>query len=113
MMHRVLEMAFGGKTASEMFDGERKFPIRLRYSQEYRKDENDIAALMVPTQDGAKIPLKKSARLKKTTELHLFTEMILKDTSGLNFPSATVIWEVRLPMRRKRLLKLIFRTDIL
>jgi cobalt-zinc-cadmium resistance protein CzcA len=29
----VLEMAFGGKTASEMFDGERKFPIRLRYSQ--------------------------------------------------------------------------------
>jgi cobalt-zinc-cadmium resistance protein CzcA len=50
----VLEMAFGGKTASEMFDGERKFPIRLRYSQEYRTNENDIASLMVPTQDGAK-----------------------------------------------------------
>src|SRR5690606_32267063 len=55
----VLEMAFGGKTASEMFDGEKKFPIRLRYSQEYRKDEKDIATLMVPTEGGTKIPLKE------------------------------------------------------
>lgn len=61
----VLEMAFGGKTASEMFDGERKFPIRLRYAQNYRKDENDIAALMVPTQDGAKIPLKEISTIEK------------------------------------------------
>ena len=61
----VLEMAFGGKTASEMFDGERKFPIRLRYAQEYRKNENDIASLMVPTQDGAKIPLKEISTIEK------------------------------------------------
>ncbi|MCF3110295.1 CusA/CzcA family heavy metal efflux RND transporter [Niabella sp. CC-SYL272] len=55
----VLEMAFGGKTASEMYEGERKFDIRLRYASEYRKDEEDIARLMVPSQDGTKIPLKE------------------------------------------------------
>ena len=45
----VLETAFGGVTASTLYDGERKFDIRIRYEQEYRKDENDLALLMVPT----------------------------------------------------------------
>ena len=57
----VLETAFGGKTASELFDGERKFDIRIRYAEEYRKDENDLASLMVPTQEGSLIPLKEIA----------------------------------------------------
>ncbi len=57
----VLETAFGGKTASELFDGERKFDIRIRYAEEYRKDENDLALLMVPTQEGSLIPLKEIA----------------------------------------------------
>lgn len=61
----VLEMAFGGKTASEMYDGERKFPIRLRYSKEYRKDENDIASLRVPTENGTTIPLKEISTIVK------------------------------------------------
>lgn len=55
----VLETAFGGKTATELFDGERKFDIRIRYADEYRKDENDLALLMVPTQEGTLIPLKE------------------------------------------------------
>lgn len=59
----VLETAFGGKTASELFDGERKFDIRIRYAPEYRKDENDLALLMVPTQEGSLIPLKEIAEI--------------------------------------------------
>ncbi len=35
----VLEMAFGGKTATQKFEGEKKFDIRVRYQQGYRKDE--------------------------------------------------------------------------
>lgn len=55
----VLETAFGGVTASTLYEGERKFDIRIRYEKEYRKDENDIAQLMVPTQSGTLIPLKE------------------------------------------------------
>jgi cobalt-zinc-cadmium resistance protein CzcA len=55
----VLETAFGGVTASTLYDGDRKFDIRIRYEQEYRKDENDIAQLMVPTEDNGLIPLKE------------------------------------------------------
>jgi cobalt-zinc-cadmium resistance protein CzcA len=81
----VLEMAFGGKTASEMFDGERKFPIRLRYSQEYRKDENDIAALMVPTQDGTKIPLKEISTIEKDNGAAFIYRDDIKRYIGIKF----------------------------
>lgn len=63
----VLEMAFGGKTATQKYEGERKFDIRVRYNQEYRKDEDDMAKLMVPTITGVKIPLKEIATIKKIT----------------------------------------------
>ncbi|HTN16035.1 MAG TPA: CusA/CzcA family heavy metal efflux RND transporter [Chitinophagaceae bacterium] len=63
----VLEMAFGGKTATQKYEGERKFDIRVRYSQDYRKDEEDMANLKVPTLSGVQIPLKEIARIRKIT----------------------------------------------
>ncbi len=63
----VLEMAFGGKTATQKYEGEKKFDVRVRYTKEYRKDENDLAQLKVPTIDGVKIPLKEIATVKKIT----------------------------------------------
>lgn len=81
----VLEMAFGGKTASEMYDGERKFPIRLRYAQEYRKNETDIATLMVPTQDGAKIPLKEISTIEKENGAAFIYRDDIKRYIGVKF----------------------------
>jgi len=63
----VLEMAFGGKTATEKYEGERKFDIRIRYDKKYRKDENDIANLKVPTLNGTKVPLKQVCTIRKIT----------------------------------------------
>ena len=63
----VLELAFGGKTATEKFEGERKFDVRVRFAKEYRKDEKDIGELKVPTISGAKIPLKEISEVKKIT----------------------------------------------
>ena len=81
----VLEMAFGGKTASEMYDGERKFPIRLRYSHEYRKDENDMASLMIPTQDGTMIPLKEVATIEKNNGAAFIYRDDIKRYIGIKF----------------------------
>ncbi|PQA90201.1 cobalt-zinc-cadmium resistance protein CzcA [Chryseobacterium piscicola] len=81
----VLEMAFGGKTASEMYDGERKFPIRLRYSQEYRKDENDIASLMIPTQNGTMIPLKEVGKIEKNNGAAFIYRDDIKRYIGVKF----------------------------
>jgi cobalt-zinc-cadmium resistance protein CzcA len=63
----VLEMAFGGKTATQKYEGEKKFDVRIRYQQEYRKDEKDIANLKVPTINGVKIPIKEIAEINKIT----------------------------------------------
>ncbi|OQP60963.1 cation transporter [Niastella vici] len=63
----VLEMAIGGKTATVKYEGERKFDIRIRYQKDYRKDEQDIANLMVPTLRGDKIPLKEIGDIKRIT----------------------------------------------
>ncbi len=63
----VIEMAIGGKTANVKYEGERKFDIRIRYPQEYRKTEEDIKRLMVPTLNGQKIPLSEIATIKTLT----------------------------------------------
>jgi cobalt-zinc-cadmium resistance protein CzcA len=63
----VIEMAIGGKTANVKYEGERKFDIRIRYSEEYRKTESDIKRLMVPTLNGQKIPLSEIATIRTLT----------------------------------------------
>ncbi len=63
----LIEMAIGGKTATEKYEGERKFDVRIRYLKEYRKDEEDIMHLMVPTLRGDKVPLKEIATINKIT----------------------------------------------
>src|SRR6185369_15918517 len=55
----VIEMAIGGKAATQLFEGERKFDIRVRYQEDYRATQDAIEDLMIPTMDGAKIPLKE------------------------------------------------------
>jgi cobalt-zinc-cadmium resistance protein CzcA len=57
----IIEMAVGGKKASTFYDGERRFDIRVRFSPEFRKNENVIERLMIPCTNGAKIPLHEIA----------------------------------------------------
>jgi cobalt-zinc-cadmium resistance protein CzcA len=63
----VIEMAIGGKTATQKFEGERKFDIRIRYQKEYRATEEEIQLLMVPSMRGYKVALKEIAEIKMIT----------------------------------------------
>jgi cobalt-zinc-cadmium resistance protein CzcA len=63
----VIEMAIGGKAATQLYQGERKFDVRVRYMEEYRADQEEIENLMVPTNDGSKVPLKEIAEFKYLT----------------------------------------------
>ena len=63
----LIEMAIGGKTATQKYEGERKFDIRVRYQKDYRKNEEDIMNLMVPTLRGGSIPLKEIASVRTIT----------------------------------------------
>ena len=63
----VIEMAIGGKAATQLYEGERKFDIRVRYSPEFRDNETSIGMLMVPTLTGTKVPLKEIAVIRDVT----------------------------------------------
>jgi cobalt-zinc-cadmium resistance protein CzcA len=63
----VIEMAIGGKAATELYEGERRFDIRIRYQQQYRDTEDKIENLMVPTLNGSKIAIKEIATIKTIT----------------------------------------------
>ena len=63
----VIEMAVGGKAATQLYEGEKKFDIRIRYEQQYRADKEAIENLMVPGKDNIKIPLKEIADIKTIT----------------------------------------------
>jgi cobalt-zinc-cadmium resistance protein CzcA len=63
----VIEMALGGKAATELYEGERKFDIRIRYDKEFRNTPDKIEDLRVPTQDGTKIPLSEIAYTRTLT----------------------------------------------
>jgi heavy metal efflux system protein len=63
----VIEMAIGGKAATELYEGERKFDVRIRYQKDFRDDESKIENLMVPGQDGTKVPLKEIANIRTLT----------------------------------------------
>ncbi|MDR1023317.1 MAG: CusA/CzcA family heavy metal efflux RND transporter [Prevotellaceae bacterium] len=63
----VVEMAIGGKAISHIYEGEKKFQLRLRYDKDYRSDESTINNLMIPTSHGSQVPVKNIATLKTTT----------------------------------------------
>jgi len=63
----VIEMAIGGKAASTLYEGIRKFDIRIRMPEEYRNSAETIGNLMVPTQSGSKVPVKEIATITQKT----------------------------------------------
>jgi cobalt-zinc-cadmium resistance protein CzcA len=63
----VIEMAIGGKAVSYIYEGERKFRLRLRYDSAFRNDEATIGGLMLPAANGSQVPVKNIATLRKIT----------------------------------------------
>jgi cobalt-zinc-cadmium resistance protein CzcA len=63
----VIEMAIGGKAVSQLYEGIKRFDIRIRFPEEFRGSETDIGNIMVPTQSGSKVPISQIAAITKKT----------------------------------------------
>ncbi len=63
----VIEMAIGGKAATKFYDGNKKFDVRIRFNKDYRKSETEIAEILIPTINGAKITLKEISKIHSIT----------------------------------------------
>ncbi len=61
----VVQAAIGGQAVTQVYEGEKKFDLVVRWAEPYRKDLRAIRQILVPAPDGSQIPL---AQLAKITE---------------------------------------------
>ena len=64
-VNEIVETAVGGKNVSEVFEGDRRFSIFVRYQETYRKDVQAIGDLLIGTPDGQRVPLAQVAKIQK------------------------------------------------
>lgn len=57
----VIEAAVGGKPATEIYEGERRFEAVVRYPEEYRNSVERIRSILLETPTGALVPLSALA----------------------------------------------------
>jgi cobalt-zinc-cadmium resistance protein CzcA len=60
-VNEVIETAIGGKQASTVYEGERRFPLVLRYPASYRNKVDAIENIILHSPDGAQVLLRDLA----------------------------------------------------
>lgn len=63
-VQRVVEAGIGGQVVSQVFEGQRRFDIVVRYPEEMRDSFEDIMNVPVGLPDGSWIPLSRLARVE-------------------------------------------------
>ncbi len=63
----VIQTALGGEKLTTAVAGRDRFPIRIRYLRDYRDTIQAIRNILVPTREGAQIPLALVTRIKVST----------------------------------------------
>jgi len=67
----VIEMAIGGKAVTQIYEGEQKFDLRIRYPEDFRNNEESIGDLRVPTLDNNTVPLREISSIQKITGISM------------------------------------------
>jgi len=60
----VIDLALGGAPIGGVFEGERRFDVVARFVPEARGSPGAIAEILIPTRDGARIPLAQLAEIR-------------------------------------------------
>ena len=63
-VHDVIETAIGGKVATDVYEGERRFSATVRLPVEFRNDVEAIRHILVSAPGGAQVPLEALAEIR-------------------------------------------------
>jgi cobalt-zinc-cadmium resistance protein CzcA len=63
-IHTIIETAIGGSEVSQLYEGERRYAIQLRYPESFRNSVDIIRETTLRTADNALIPLESVATIK-------------------------------------------------
>ena len=62
-INKVVNAAFAGQTAGILYEGEKKFDIVIRLSDEQKQTVKDVQNLLIPTASGSQVPLYQLAEV--------------------------------------------------
>jgi heavy metal efflux system protein len=63
-VHDVIETAIGGKIATEIFEGQRRFSAAVRYPESFRDNEEAIRNIMLTSPNGSRVALDDLADIE-------------------------------------------------
>jgi Cu(I)/Ag(I) efflux system membrane protein CusA/SilA len=87
-IQQVIETAIGETTLTTTIEGRRRFPVRVRYSSEYRANPEMLGRVLVASPRGSQIPLSELARIE-----HVRGPAMISSENGLLL--ATVLVNVQ------------------
>ena len=60
----IIESAIGGESITTTVEGRERYPVSVRYAREFRDDPEKLKRVLIPTANGAQVPLGQLAELK-------------------------------------------------
>jgi Cu(I)/Ag(I) efflux system membrane protein CusA/SilA len=66
-VNMIIESAIGGENVTTTVEGKQRFPVNVRYARELRDDLDHLERVLVPTMNGAQVPLAELADIRFST----------------------------------------------
>jgi Cu(I)/Ag(I) efflux system membrane protein CusA/SilA len=63
----IIESAVGGESITTTVEGRERYPVSVRYARELRDDPEKLKRILIPTINGAQVPLGQLAELRLAT----------------------------------------------
>ncbi len=84
----VILMALGGMNLTQTVEGLERYPVNLRYFQDYRENLTALDRILIPTMSGAQIPMAQVAKIR----IHQGPDMVKSERAR---PTATIFVDIR------------------
>jgi Cu(I)/Ag(I) efflux system membrane protein CusA/SilA len=109
-VNQIIESAVGGETVTTTVEGRERYPVNVRYTRGLRDNLSKLSRVLIPTADGAQIPISQLANLTVRTgalmiknEEGFLAGFVYVDTAGVDLGTyvtnaqRTVARQVQLP----------------
>jgi heavy metal efflux system protein len=63
-VHDVIETAIGGKEATDVFEGQRRFSAAVRYPENFRSSAEEIGDILLTSPNGSRVKLRDLAKIE-------------------------------------------------
>ncbi len=84
----VILMALGGMNLTQTVEGLERYPVNLRYFQDYRENLTALNRILIPTMSGAQIPMAQVAKIR----IHQGPDLVKNESAR---PTATIFVDNR------------------